>query len=338
MELVVLNIGYDLGVLSPSIFAMMVIMALITTFMTGPALDLINLIFKSKYETEEKPREKIGKYKILISFVKPENSPGLLKIGNSLIKRMNGNASVTAAYISPTNELHHYSIEQYEKESLLPVMQEAQNLNQTITTLFKISTDIDIELVEIANKVDFDLLLIDPGRSIFEGSLLGKMLGFTTRIVNPEKLLKTVTGKEKFFDSPLFDDRTLNILSKSQIPVGILLERELKKIDQIFIPVFGPKDVNLINLAIRLIKNNSSLIYILDPSNLIEKNKEVLENLKSIENSFTNNISIQHQFVPDETFIHRQDLMIISLDSWKNLLQSKNLWLSDVAATLIMYE
>ena len=35
MELVVLNIGYDIGVLSPQIFAMMVIMALVTTFMTG---------------------------------------------------------------------------------------------------------------------------------------------------------------------------------------------------------------------------------------------------------------------------------------------------------------
>lgn len=41
MELVVLNVGYDLGILSPSIFAMMVLMALLTTFMTGPLLTFI---------------------------------------------------------------------------------------------------------------------------------------------------------------------------------------------------------------------------------------------------------------------------------------------------------
>jgi len=41
MELVVLNIGYDLGILSPHIFAMMVLMALTTTFMTGPLLALL---------------------------------------------------------------------------------------------------------------------------------------------------------------------------------------------------------------------------------------------------------------------------------------------------------
>jgi Kef-type K+ transport system membrane component KefB len=40
IELIVLNIGYDLGVLPPRIFTMMVIMALTTTLMTGPLLQL----------------------------------------------------------------------------------------------------------------------------------------------------------------------------------------------------------------------------------------------------------------------------------------------------------
>jgi Kef-type K+ transport system membrane component KefB len=38
VELIALNIGYDLGILSPRMFAMLVIMALITTCMTGPLL------------------------------------------------------------------------------------------------------------------------------------------------------------------------------------------------------------------------------------------------------------------------------------------------------------
>ena len=43
MELIALNIGYDLGILSPRIFAMMVLMALATTFMAGPLLWLFGL-------------------------------------------------------------------------------------------------------------------------------------------------------------------------------------------------------------------------------------------------------------------------------------------------------
>jgi Kef-type K+ transport system membrane component KefB len=38
MELIVLNVGYDLGILSPALFSMMVLMALVTTGMTAPML------------------------------------------------------------------------------------------------------------------------------------------------------------------------------------------------------------------------------------------------------------------------------------------------------------
>jgi len=48
MELVVLNIGYDLGVISPEIFVMLVIMAVATTFMTGPLLNLIDWFWAEK--------------------------------------------------------------------------------------------------------------------------------------------------------------------------------------------------------------------------------------------------------------------------------------------------
>jgi len=41
IELIVLNIGFDLGVLSPQIYSMMVLMALTTTMMTGPLLLLL---------------------------------------------------------------------------------------------------------------------------------------------------------------------------------------------------------------------------------------------------------------------------------------------------------
>jgi len=41
MELVILNIGLDLGVISPPLFAMMVLMALVTTFITTPLLEWV---------------------------------------------------------------------------------------------------------------------------------------------------------------------------------------------------------------------------------------------------------------------------------------------------------
>jgi Kef-type K+ transport system membrane component KefB len=40
VELVVLNVGLDSGILPPAVFSMMVCMALFTTFITSPLLDL----------------------------------------------------------------------------------------------------------------------------------------------------------------------------------------------------------------------------------------------------------------------------------------------------------
>jgi Kef-type K+ transport system membrane component KefB len=41
IELVILNVGLDLGVISPALFSMLVIMAVVTTFMASPLLDLL---------------------------------------------------------------------------------------------------------------------------------------------------------------------------------------------------------------------------------------------------------------------------------------------------------
>lgn len=42
VELIVLNIGLSIGILTPTLFTMLVIMALVTTFMTGPLLRAVN--------------------------------------------------------------------------------------------------------------------------------------------------------------------------------------------------------------------------------------------------------------------------------------------------------
>ena len=53
MELIALNIGFDLGILSPRIFTMLVMMALATTVLTGP---LLGLFGKKQPAPEGEPR------------------------------------------------------------------------------------------------------------------------------------------------------------------------------------------------------------------------------------------------------------------------------------------
>jgi hypothetical protein len=54
-ELIVLNIGLDLGLISRSLLTMLVVMALVTTFMAGPALNLLD----PKRELSAPPEEEL---------------------------------------------------------------------------------------------------------------------------------------------------------------------------------------------------------------------------------------------------------------------------------------
>lgn len=57
VELIALNVGLDLGVLSPKIFTMLVLMALATTFMTGPVISLLGLGSSSRAGKPEESLE-----------------------------------------------------------------------------------------------------------------------------------------------------------------------------------------------------------------------------------------------------------------------------------------
>jgi Kef-type K+ transport system membrane component KefB len=59
MELVILNVGLDIGVISPTLFAMMVLMALFTTFMTSPLLEAIYPASRIRAEDTEPEPERV---------------------------------------------------------------------------------------------------------------------------------------------------------------------------------------------------------------------------------------------------------------------------------------
>ncbi len=336
MELVVLNIGYDLGVLTPEIFAMMVIMALTTTFMTGPALDLINWLFKAPKEIIPQEISEKSKYKVLVSFGHPERGKSLLRLANSLVRKLNGNAAVTAMHLTPANELTQINAEQYEKESFTPIVQEAERLNQKITTLFKASNDIDTDITEVANKGDYDLLLVGVGQSIFEGSFLGKILGFTTRIVNPESIVNQVTGREGFFENSPFDQRTRAILYRSKVTVGVLIDKGFESAQIVLMVIESLNDEFLVSFAQRLINNAAAQVTILDISGVVKNNAELKERIRWIEQVAPNHIQLLSEHTVDKAFLATQGLMIISMATWKKLVENKSLWLSEIPSTLIV--
>jgi Kef-type K+ transport system membrane component KefB len=336
MELIVLNIGLELNVLTPEVFTMMVIMALVTTFMTGPALDLINYAFKNKNITDTEEIANQSKYRILFSFGNNEKGKSLLRLANSLTKKQKSSSVVTAMHLSLSNELHSFNMEEKEKDSFFPIFEESDLLNIKIETIFKATIDIESEIADVANQGDYDLLLVGLGKSIFEGTILGKVIGLTTRIINPDRLIDKFTGKEGLFENSPFDERTRQIVAKTKMPLGILIDKEFRETDRVFIPIFRSEDSFLIDYAQKLIYNTNSNITLLDVNGHVRNNFVIQSAVNSLEQIHPDNLSIITDKVVSLPFLEQQDLMLISLESWKSVLDSDSDWLTGVPSVLII--
>jgi len=202
--------------------------------------------------------------------------------------------------------------------------------------MFKASDNIDSDITEITNKGDFDLLLIGIGQSIFEGSLLGKILGYTTRIVNPDRLIQKVSGKQRIFESSHIDDRTHTLVSNSKCPVGVFIDKNTGSFDQVIAPFYSEKDNSLMEYLLLLIKNSESQVTVSDPVGIIKKHTEIKESIRAIEQEAPNHITINSEKIIDEQFIEQFQLMVISVDGWKKLLDSRSSWIKQLPSILIL--
>ena len=312
-----------------------IITIIVNTFMTGPAIDLINYVFKNKAVQITK-RQSNSRFKILIAFGNPEKGKSLLRIANSLVKKQRENTNVTALHLTLSDEIHAYTIEDYETEIFKPIIKESQLLQQEVDTMYKAAIDIETDIADLASKGDYDLVLVGIGKSIFEGTLLGKILGFTTRIINPDRLLDKFIGKEGLFENSPFDERTRQIISKTKTPLGILINKDLNEINAVFVPVLSTDDAFVFDYISKLIYNNNSKITILDSNGLTNDNEKINSVINSLKHDYEENITVVTENNLTAGFLAQQNLMMVSLDSWKKLLESQNVWLPTVPSVLIL--
>lgn len=321
MELIVLNIGYDLGILSPEIFAMMVLMALFTTFMTGPSLDLINYFFT--IEKDENINVKKQNFRILLSFANPQSGKKIIRLANLISGYSKNTTEITALHVTPNADINKYQLEEYEKESFKPIKLESTKLGLNIKTSYKINNNVNDEILEDANSGNFDLLLVGSGQSLFEGTLLGQMIGITATALQPDKLIGSLIGKSSIFKgNKLLDDKNAQFINNSKIPVGIFIDHKLETIDSVLIVISSVSDVFLFFYAKKIIRNSSANITILDHNGLIESNFDLKEEVSGLEHISSNSVQLIHKKNWNDELLNDYQLLIASVDSYESFSES----------------
>lgn len=338
MELVVLNIGLDLKILSAEIFAMMVIMALVTTFMTSPSLDLIDRLFR-KDDRVEPLHEK--KMRVLIPFASSESGKRLLRIANFFFGSKKTSFNLTMLHVTEGNFLHHYNSEDEEKVLFNPILEKAEDLGQEINTLFDVSDHSEKSIVKIAKKGEYDFVLIGSrGNFQQEKTVIGRVLGRYRRMNRGFRKALSVwggSGKDQVPISP-FEDRTRYILSKLDTSIGIFIDRGFQDIQRVFVPILDANDVFVGEFLQKCLEMENVRLTLWDQVNLMAGSFDFLKSINGLReaNPGMFHLLSMDKASFDKNVFHQSDLIVLSLRSWKKLKQESELLVESMPSTLIL--
>lgn len=222
MELIILNIGLDLGVISPALFAMMVLMALVTTFATTPILEWIypqKLLSKGAEAPDQAAvldeEDMAPAYSVVVPMANPDSQQGLLRLALALAL-----PDRQPARVYPVNLVRlgdEYSYDSLPEQAELLVEESRSRLDALIQRVVagdqrgcirahsQISDDIPADLSQIARAREADLVLLGWHRPTFTQDLLGG---------NVRRILETAAT-----DVAVFIDRGLTLNADTRIVV-----------------------------------------------------------------------------------------------------------------------
>ena len=338
MELIVLNIGYEMGILPPAIFVMLVIMALVTTFMTTPALSIINRIFPEKdIEKEYILHQSQGVFKALIALGNPESGKALLNVAKTLLEGTKNSLAVSVLHITPGTDTNPIYGEQFSVDSFKGIKDEALIQNIPIHTDYKVTDNIELGIVKSANYNNYDFLLVGAGISLsgipfFKESPLFQNIKWLNRFIN------NVTKQQTFFyPGSLIKDKTRYFIENSNCSVGVFINREFAGITSTLVLIQSESDEFLLRYARRLLKNNSEVtINIIDINKLASTSDVIRQGIHELRQQFPNEVKLNKLTRLSSAILSKHSFMLISYQTWNILSTSDRTEMKNIPSTLII--
>jgi Kef-type K+ transport system membrane component KefB/nucleotide-binding universal stress UspA family protein len=238
MELIVLNIALDLGVIDPTFFTMMVIMALVTTFMTTPLLRWIYpsaMMAADLVEPVEMPAHATPAFTVLACPLEAQTARSMHRLAAGL---GGDNSLLVAVHVTPPSDRYSDQLdpiatdEQTADRVLAAVREGAEAVSIAVRTLAYTSLEPADDIVSLAEVRDADLIVLEGHRPLFSNSWLGGIVG--------------------------------QVVERAHNPVGILFDRKVGEIRRVLVPYLGTAHDRLaLHLAERLMTNVGARITVL---------------------------------------------------------------------------
>ncbi|MBI4521934.1 MAG: cation:proton antiporter [Gemmatimonadetes bacterium] len=173
MELVILSVGFELGVISPTVFTMMVLMALVTTLMTTP---MLRLIYPSRLLQPAGSPEDVEKrdFTILIPVSLPASGPRLLDVARMLTPAQRP-LRCYALFLEPDTGQTLSAARRHQRvreDTLSPILRAADAEGLAVHPVSFVTTDVGRDIVEVAHAKHANVILMGWHKPIIATSIL----------------------------------------------------------------------------------------------------------------------------------------------------------------------
>ncbi|MBN1209758.1 MAG: cation:proton antiporter [Myxococcaceae bacterium] len=228
MVLVVLNIGLDLGLLSPTLFTMLVMVALVTTVLTSPLLRWI-------YPPAELAKEEVkpaplppgaAPFAVLMCVADARTGPGLVTVGRALTGSGQEASRLYALHLHEPSERASFHLrhaqEPASEGALAPLLWRASSLGVQVEPLSFVSAEPALDICRTAEARRADLILLGWHKPLLGQAVLGG------------------TVHDVMHDAPT--------------QVAVFVDRGLEKLQRVLVPFIGSqRDRGALQLAQRLV-------------------------------------------------------------------------------------
>jgi Kef-type K+ transport system membrane component KefB len=241
-ELIVLNIGLKMGVINDLLFAMLVIMALITTFMTSPLIEWIypKRLMRQQVATPSQPViTPAATYRVLVPVANPNTQKSLVQLALEIARNPSEESIVQPLSLIELEEDYLYQSSPAEAARLLAEQRQrlaeligsiqAPAVGQQIQPIVQIGYDVAKKTATLAALHRPDLILLGWHRSAFSNNKLG--------------------------------GRVRQILATAPADVAVLVDGETPQVDRAYDQILVPYTANThddlaLELALRMLFND----------------------------------------------------------------------------------
>ena len=337
MELVVLTIGYDMGILTPSVFVILVLMTLVTTFMTTPLVSFIKFCYRTHDKLmEQKERMPLeGIFKVLLSFGRAGNGQIMLDVAYQMFAQGKNKLELTALHLTVGSDVNPLHTDNFEEVSFGPILYGAKKLGIQIQTRYEVSNNAGVDICSIVNNEGYDFLLVGSGISM--SNTPDDIAASHYRASFYNRYFKRFKAPESwFYPGALLKDKTKMFIEQSNCPVGVFVNRNFVKASNVIVVIDSEEDLFLLGYAQTLLKSTHGSASVLDKSSSTTPGNEVIkEGILRFTEDVKQTTLLREKDLTPQSF-NGFNFMLISYKTWNDVSEHRKEALQKMPSTLIL--